>query len=294
MSAAALTWRKVPDAIDRLPHGEQHAATVAYKALRRRERDGTLDETATDERLGEEAGWSASLVQKGLHALDVLLGKLGLALIGRESGIGMHGRRQITFKPLAGEAGSKGDDDAASIVVSPQSPGGGAGGGPAADPAEYPSEDLISRACRLVPKATRGRVVDAVGTYGSEWLTRALDRVEQRNKTSGNKPVRSWGFVLSTLANWKNEGGPPPEDSPPPPPAAARARTILETAAEDIRNARIQAAWQALDAHRRDQLRTAVLADSPHLIRWPAMIEAECLARLEHDLVEAGELPRAP
>lgn len=65
-----LPYRTIPDAIDRLGKDLQHAATVAWKAIMRRLRDGRLDETATDAALGEEAGWSDSLIQKGLHALD--------------------------------------------------------------------------------------------------------------------------------------------------------------------------------------------------------------------------------
>jgi hypothetical protein len=73
---------------------------------------------------------------------------------------------------------------------------------------------LTARACRLVPKATPGRVLDAVGVYGAEWVSRALDRVAQRNGEPGKVPVRSWGFVLSTLGNWKSVDGPPPADPP--------------------------------------------------------------------------------
>ncbi len=303
MSAAALTWRKVPDAIDRLAKGDQHAATVAYRAYRRRERDGTLDETATDAALGEESGWSASLLQKGAHALDVLLGKLGCPLIGRRSGLGMHGRRQITLLPLAGEGKSEAAD--AGLPPGPPSSetrdttisGGSSsssipGPGPplaAVDPA------LVARACALIPKATPGRVVDAVANHDAEWVARALDRVEERNRQPGNKPVRSWGFVLGILSRWRKEGGPPPPDQAPKPQASPRpAQTIEETAAEDIRNARIRAAWDALDEERRQSLRNAVLKDSPHLIRWPRMIEAECLARIERAMVDTGELIRAP
>ena len=110
-------YRTVPDLIALLPRGRQHAATVAMRCALRLKAKGKLDETATDkelaresERMAQEAGkdyegrrgWSPSLIQKGLHALHVELGKLGVPLIGRKSGIGMAGRRLITIEPLAG------------------------------------------------------------------------------------------------------------------------------------------------------------------------------------------------
>jgi hypothetical protein len=75
---------------------------------------------------------------------------------------------------------------------------------------------LVKRACRLIAEATPGQVATAIGEFTAEW-----DRVEQRNRTPGKKPVTSWGFVLRILLNRRQEGWTPPEPKPAPQPAAA-------------------------------------------------------------------------
>lgn len=228
-----FTYRTVPDLIDLLPKGMQHAATVAWKCCMRFLARGELDERATDLKMAEDSGWSASLIQKGLHALDTVLPGLDAAtpdgarpeaLIERRRA---HGRRTIVPKPLAG----RGTPLSVPILAPPAPPlpekrereTATTDAGPSSSlestaektgSGEYPSPELIDRALKLVPKATVGRVVDAVATYGSEWLARVLDRIEQRNAKPGNRRVESWGFVLTTLGNWKKEGGPPPVAPP--------------------------------------------------------------------------------
>jgi hypothetical protein len=80
---------------------------------------------------------------------------------------------------------------------------------------------LIARARRLIPEVTPGEVSWAIGEYTAEWVSLALDRVEQRNHEPGKKTVRSWGFVLAILQNRRQKGWTPPEVKPAPPPAPA-------------------------------------------------------------------------
>ena len=254
-----LLFRQVPDVIELLARSEQFLATVVIKCIQRFQVNGELATMPTDEdfaresaRMAQESGIegnrgvSPRSIQKGLHAVEVELGKLGVPLIRRTSGIGMHGRRRIEVLPLAGQESSAeasadpppgpppeyrreiretttdGRSSSSSLRITPPTPEG---------TGELAPAELIARACKLVPKATPGRVIDAASVYGAEWVSRALDRVEERNRKPGNKEVRSWGFVLNTLANWRKEGGPPPDDPGPTP--AAQARPAVGAAEEE-------------------------------------------------------------
>jgi hypothetical protein len=187
-----------------------------------------LGEEVTDAWLQANSPWlkgkSRSFIQKGLHALEGILG-----LIGR---IRQHGRRIIRFVlRLRGRGGS---------VLPPQTPpkdfeqtttegrssssqkSGGKGKEEAAGPVDPAIAGLVARACRLVPEATPGQVATAIGKFTAEWVALALDRVEKRNRTPGKVPVESWGFVLRILLNRRHEGWTPPEPEPkraPAPPA---------------------------------------------------------------------------
>lgn len=97
-------YRTLPEVIELLPKGLQHRATVAYRTAMKLLAMGELDERATDRRMAELSGWSPSLIQAGLHALDVVLGKI-LADQGQPPVIERtraHGRRTIIPGPLAG------------------------------------------------------------------------------------------------------------------------------------------------------------------------------------------------
>ena len=229
-TAKGHTYRMVPDVIGKLPKGVRFAATTVWMAIKRFEARGELDERATDKRFAEETGFSESFVQKGFHALDTEAKDTeaaGTPLIRRDRA---HGRRTITPAPLA--AGRRGRDDQADEPPDPRLPentgdttidaasSSSSTSAPKTDqdPIRIASPDLIARACALIEKATPGRVIDAVRIYTADWVERALDRVMERNAEPGKKPVRSWGFVLTTLGNWRKEGGPPPRKAATPPP----------------------------------------------------------------------------
>jgi hypothetical protein len=183
-----------------------------------------LNPLLTDQVIADEIGISKRSVQRGLWALDVVLGKIGLPIITR---MRTHGRRIISFV-----RGFAARGQAAPPCTPPKTLETTTTSEPSSsldfreeklpEPRVIIPPGLIDRAFRLIPKTTEGRVIDAVSVYGAEWVSRVLDVVEKRNSRPGMLPVRSWGFVLNTLKNWKKEGGPPPVD-PPPVPSPARA-----------------------------------------------------------------------
>jgi hypothetical protein len=231
---AYRVWSEV---IDKLANGLQNAARKVFGCIVRKELDGKLDtEKPTDDDIGRECGIAPRTVQKALHALDTDVREVndGRPLINRESGLGCHGRRTITL--TVGLAKSR-DDRQPAGGPPPQTPleektkntttEGGASSSPEKGPQKAPEPTdpalaaLIDRACKLIPEATPGKVLDAVSVYGADWVSRALDVAEQRpRRKTGNKPVYSWGFILSTLKNWRREGGPPPVAAPKLPPPA--------------------------------------------------------------------------
>lgn len=224
-----LTYRTVPDAIDLLPKGVQQAATVAQKAVMRRLAEGKLDETATDRALAEESGWSPSLIQKGLHAMEVLARQMGLAPLVKR--VRAHGRRTIIPSPLAGRGTrletppapppSDRRDTSTEPDRSTSSPFPHFGGEPAP---EAPPE-LVGRACDLIPEATPTWVAAMVRDFPADWFSRALDQVEARNRKPGNKPVAKRRYVEVTLEGYRSKGGPPKQVAPTPAPAPARVPT---------------------------------------------------------------------
>jgi hypothetical protein len=321
-------YRTVADLIALLPRGMQHAATVAVRCVLRYQARNELEKlkptdedfAAESERMAREEaeengidyegrrGYGPDFMQKGFKAIHIELGKLGVPLINRRSGIGMHGRRVIEVLPvLAGKKKRLAEPAAAGPPPGPP-PGdrrdrrdtttdagssSSLGSAPEETEAarEIASPELIARACKLVPKATPGRVIDAVARYGSVWLARVLDRVEERNRKPGNTPVRSWGFVLNTLANWKKEGGPPPADPAPakatahpgrraaeePPPAPMTAEELAELLEL------CRAGQRDVIKFSRNQLRKAVASGS---------VPAELVATIPAELLEPD--PRAP
>jgi hypothetical protein len=294
---AYRVWSEV---IDRLANGLQNAARKVFGCIVRKELDGKLDtEKPTDDDIGRECGLAPRTVQKALHALDtdVLDVNDGRPLIHRDSGLGCHGRRTISL--TVGLAKSR-DDRQPAGGPPPQTPPeektknttteGGSSSSPEKAPEKAPEPTdpalaaLIDRACKLIPEATPGKVLDAVSVYGVEWVSRALDVAEQRpRRKTGNKPVYSWGFILSTLKNWQREGGPPPVAAPqlPPParpaaePAAPQPKLLPEQLAALVEQTREgPAALRKLAA---SQIRRAVY-DGTVLPELMASIPAEILA----------------
>jgi hypothetical protein len=216
--------------IDRLERGLQNAASRIFRFVVRHTLDGTLAvQKHTDAEISAETGLAPRTVQKGLNALDKQAAdQLGQPLINRQSGKGCHGRRTIapTVGLAAGREGrpsappgppTEREEDTTIRARSSSSPGKEPEKGP--NPADSAVAALIDRAMKLIPEATGGKVIDAVGLYGPDWVSRALDLAEARNKRPGKLPVQSWGFVLGTLKNWHREGGPPPPKAAAPAPA---------------------------------------------------------------------------
>jgi hypothetical protein len=257
-------------------------------------RAGELNELVTDKVIAAETGVSERNVQRALYVLDVVLRKIGKPIIDR---MRTHGRRIISFvrgfaargqaappcTPLKTSETTTTSQPSSSLDFRDEKP---------SEPRVIISPGLIDRAFRLIPKATEGRVIDAVSVYGADWLSRALDVVEKRNSKSGMLPVRSWGFVLNTLKNWKKEGGPPPVDPPPvPPPPRAKAEAVKAEAPprlmpEEVAEllVRCQSGNRVESTFARIQLRQALSEGS---------IDAELLSTIPSELKEPMK-PRAP
>ena len=125
----------------------------------------------------------------------------------------------------------------------------------------------------------------AVGEYTAEWVSLALDRVEERNHEPGKKAVRSWGFVLGILQNRRQKGWTPPEAKPTPrPPAPVKAsaepsfRPPLLTAEQvaQCRQPGREARWA------RSGLRRAIL---------DGQVPAELLSTIPAELLAGPEVP---
>jgi hypothetical protein len=292
-------YRPVPDQIDRLPKGLRHAATVAYRAVMKRLADGQLDESATDNRLGEEMGWSDSLIQKGLNALDRQMEKLGLPpLIERKSGIGMAGRRQIIPAKLAGSRAEPTDPPPAPPPVdgnrkdtTTEAPSSSS---PQTTPEkteptrDVPTPELVDRACRLILEATPEWVAAMVAAFNADWFARALDVAERRNKRPGNAPVTKRRFVHRTLLNWQAEGGPPAEPKATPTPTPRSTPTATQEPPRRLTPAEVaELVRQCREEDRvirnlaRVQIRSALRE---------GLIDPEVIAIIPADIAE----PRAP
>jgi hypothetical protein len=226
-------YRVWDETIDLLKRGLQNAARLVFGFVVRKELAGTLaTEKPTDAEIAAELGIAERTVQKGFNALDQKLQEMGQEpLIDRQSGLGCHGRRTISLTVGLAPSGTRRPAEAAAPPQTPPSDlqntttKGGSSSSPEKAPEKTPEPTdpaiaaLCDRACKLIPEATPGKVLDTVSVYGADWVRQALDVAERRPKRKdGNKPVYSWGFVLGTLKNWKREGGPPPEKPAPPVP----------------------------------------------------------------------------
>jgi hypothetical protein len=209
-----------------------NALPRVYRFLVKLAQAGELNELVTDQRIAQAAGCSERIVQYVLNALDVIAGEGGFPFIRRTPS---HGRRFIEFirgflpsgsRPTAVppappsktfETTTTREGGSSSLRSAPEN---------AEEGREVAPQELVDRACRLIPGengATPGKVADVFGKYGADWVSRALDIVEKRNKKSGAKKVWSWGHVLGILKNFANEDGPAPIDPPPaPPPVKAK------------------------------------------------------------------------
>jgi hypothetical protein len=245
MSAAALfvpgrgsRWDPLPEQIKALPRKERVvAAEIWWAIIDALEKGQTItSELITDAVLSAHSGWSRSYVQHGLRILEYIA-----KVIVRTR---QHGRRviRIICQLWGRRDGRPAETDSAPPRTPPEdkdfektttetrsssspqkTPEGTI---PEKAPDDPAIAGLIVRACQLIPRVTPGEAAWAIGEYTSEWVSRALDRVEERNREPGKKPVKSWGFVLTVLANRRREHWTPPEPQPPPaalPPPARKA-----------------------------------------------------------------------
>lgn len=220
-----VPYDMTPGPIKQLPDFYRAAATEVWWVLMEviNER-GELDEWLITSRIaartkpGQDDERSLSFVYKGLYALEKLAGMI--------LRIRQHGRRVIRIaKGLLGwdrTKEKKNDNDALVVVVS-SDPSEGVQGAPAASPAADPPSDqveaLLKRARELVDGTSAGAIGDAVTVFTAEWVGKALDVVEKRNRKPGNVR-KDWGYVLGILRNWRAKGGPPDDPAPGRPPAA--------------------------------------------------------------------------
>jgi hypothetical protein len=276
------------EALIGLPPFWRTAAVEVEAALWMFAREGVWDPTTAE--IAARLNRSQSFVAKGLYALHVILGLINRAR--------RRGRRWIDWvKGLLPSRAAKAKDEPAAAPLSTPPPGGrgdtttdGRSSSPGSAPGmpragrEQAAAELVDRACRLIPEATPDWVGAMVAVYGTDWFSRALDRVEEVNRTPGRKRVYRRKFVHATLENWREEGGPPKKPEPVPT-APEHPPTIQETAAEDIRDSKLRAAWDALDEARREEFRAAVRAANHGMAdRWekerPRLFLDLCLAEL--------------
>jgi hypothetical protein len=286
-----------------------HVASVIYNADKRGELDGDRAELLTNReirrRIEAETGqrFSLSFINKGLYALHRVLGAKGLALIDR---IRRHGRRVIRLVRGIRERSNAKQPGPGEPIIPPSTPpdplqrqiqGTTTTEGPSSSslqtsPRETERPDpavvdaLYDRARQLVDDVSRGDVRDAVEVFTAEWVGKALDVVERRNRKPGNAR-KPWGYVAGILLNRSKKGDWP--DDPAPAPKAAAAKVAPEAAAaekaaqdaEKARDERLRAAWGLLGDAQQDAIRATVLAANPHLRQLPpSMLKAECLEEL--------------
>jgi hypothetical protein len=339
-------YRTIPDVIALLPKGMQHAADVAMKCVLWLKARGKLDETATDkelanvsEQMAREAaeekgvdyqgdrGWSPSLMQKGLHAVDVELRKIGVPpLVQRKSGIGMRGRRQITVMPLAGkEKGEKAADDPPAAGPPPAPPpekektgettttDGGSSSSLASLPGtgpEWPPELLD--AIGLVPGLSAARLGGWVQLAGIELAIRVVAwlRIWLAHPNPDKRPKGAF-WAERALSNWRakleaglltmedvdqeieakrRKWGP---KSAPKDNAAEKARREAERAEEQAqaaRDKRLREAWGVLRPDEQAEILAGVLEARPEIRRFKPespFVMAPCLEELERRQAEA-------
>jgi hypothetical protein len=219
---------------------------IIINADKRGELAGNRAELLTNEeirrRIQAETGrrYSLTFIKKGLYGLSRVLGAKGLAVIER---VRRHGRRIITLLRGLRRSGEKQPGPGEPIVSRPPPPeennddttttGGPSSSSLQTSPEETEGPDpavvdaLYDRARRLVDDVSRGDVRDAVSVFTAEWVGKALDVVERRNRKPGNvrKP---WGYVTGILWNRRKKGDWPDDPRPAPKAPAPRVQ-----AAED-------------------------------------------------------------
>jgi hypothetical protein len=283
-------------------------AVLCFAVILGKARVDQLDERLTDEAIQQEIyrdyeQWlSLRLIQYGLFALEYVA-----KVITREPS---HGRRIIKLtrglrdKPPDRAARSSpctpSEEKEKSPITTIEAPSSSSPDS-ASEKTEEPDQalvrSLLERARKLVNGATFGAICKAVKDYSADWVRKALDEMERRNKRPGALR-KDWGYVLGILRTWR-ERGDAPED--PAPPAAEtrekeRAKTREKERAEHLANtARIdilRAKWDLLPESERESIRAAVRAKLPEAGRLPAtMFEQLCLDELEQ---RQAEKPRAP
>jgi hypothetical protein len=262
--------------------------------LVRTARTGELNELVTDKLIAARTGLSERNVQRGLYVLDVALGKIGKPIISR---LHRHGRRIISFIrgfAARGQTAPPCTPKKTSETTSTTGPSSSLGFAPEKppEPTVIIPPELVARAMKLVLQATQGKVLDAVAIYGADWVSRALDVVEKRTKNRDNLPVRSWGFVLNTLKNWKREGGPPPVD-PPPAPVPVRAKSDPAKAELPQRLTPVEVAELLAQCQSGNRVKSTFARLQLRQAVAEGLIETEELATIPAELKEPTK-PRAP
>ncbi len=240
MSASALfrtngdPYAGIPLPVLNLESHWRAAAVEVMAFLATRERGQGLDETIIDRDIAEALGRSGSFVQKGLYALERVLGEGGQAVIHRARA---RGRRVITFVRGLRTRGTDPKSAAPSALPQEQEKTASTGlQGEPSTPMSFSSDHpLIKRGLQLIPDATPERIAAAMATYSPDWVARAFDKVERRNRKPGMLPVRGLIYVLRALEGWKTEGGPPKDSAPTVATEKAPARPSPNSAAEPER-----------------------------------------------------------
>jgi hypothetical protein len=295
--------------------------------------DTATDITLTDKKIARMLGRSLRFVQKGLHALQTAFGE-GQGLIHRirtegrriivvisrfagrgrtgepARGIGVDTPAKTTADPAPSpqpdpappqtpprefEQTTTDSPSSSSPEILPEkTPEGPAFSAKPPTPDDPAIAELVDRACRLIPEVTPGQVRTAIGEYTAEWVSLALDRVEHRNRTPGNKAVRSWGFVLTTLQNRRKEGWTPPAAKPATQPPAARKAFAEPLAPQPLLSAEQLAELVEQSSHRdvlgrlaASQIRRAIL-DGQVPAELMGSIPAAILAGLEVPAAGSG------
>ncbi len=236
MSASALfrtngdPYAGIPLPVLNLESHWRAAAVEVMAFLATRERGQGLDETIIDRDIAEALGRSGSFVQKGLYALERVLGENGQAVIHRARA---RGRRVITFVRGLRTRGTPDPKPVPPTLPQGQETTASTGpqGAPSTPISIPPDHPLIRRGLALIPDATPDRIAAAMATYSADWVSRALDRVERRNRKPGMLPVKGLIYALRILEGWQKEGG-PPADPAPVAGASATARPAPRAAAE--------------------------------------------------------------
>jgi hypothetical protein len=270
-------------------------ATDILRHLVALDRAGRLDERVTDWSIAEALGWSERSVQRALHALHRVLGKLGCAIIDR---VRQHGRRVISFVRGLASSGTKpapivapsalplpekekreetaatGDRPSSLLILEPQN----------AEEGEKPDHaELVDRAIALPRdvKPTRSQVEAAIDRFSAAWVEQAIEEGEARPKSD---PVRNWALVTIRLERWAESGGPPERPQPKPDPVVAREAQKSQEREEAARiaaeEARANRLWDALSPEQRAQIEAQIDRENPGFRkRWEGSFLAMCRNR---------------